>query len=330
VTIHPADADAASTAGHDSTGAQAMASHTSTAEGAGTCRPARILVPQTAGTTNDLLARAIAPGLAALAGRPFLVENREGASGMLGMDAAAKSAPDGLTLLNNVSNTLALPYFYKNLPFDVLADLEPVGVEGYGNHALVVHRSVPVENVRDFLAYAAEHPSMEYAAPGLATHHHLCMAMIQAMAGIRLNPVLYKGSAGAMADLLRGEIRTMIVPIQIAAEHARNGDLRILGATSRTPFPLYPDIPSLHDQGLAGFDVEPWFALWAPRGTPPDALARYNGLLNEAIGQAEVVGDLARHGVVPTPGTVDDLRRKAAVEHRMWGEVLRKMQIRPE
>lgn len=307
-----------------------MASHASTADSAGTCRPARIVVPQTAGTTNDVLARAIASGLAPLAGRPFLVENREGASGMLGMDAAAKSAPDGLTLLNNVSNTLTLPYFYKNLPFDVLADFEPVGIEGYGNHALVVHRDVPVENLRDFLAYAAEHPGMEYAAPGLATHHHLCMAMIQAMTEIRLNPVLYKGSAGAIADLLRGQVHTMILPIQIAAGHARNGDLRILGATRKAPFPLYPDIPSLHRQGLAGFDVEPWFALWAPRGTPPAALARYNGLLNEAIGQAEISGTLAGHGVVPTPGTVDDLRRKAAAEYRMWGEVLGKMKIRPE
>ncbi|WP_124078002.1 Bug family tripartite tricarboxylate transporter substrate binding protein [Pigmentiphaga humi] len=300
----------------------------STAPRPGMGHPVRILVPQTAGTTNDLLARAIAPGLAALANRPCLVENREGASGMLGMDAVAKSTPDGLTLLNNVSNTLSLPYFYKHLPFDVLADFEPIGIEGYGNHALVVHHSLPVENLRDFIAYANAHPGMEYAAPGLATHHHLCMAMIQAMTGIRLERVLYKGSAGAVADLLSGQIKTMILPMQIAAAHTET--LRILGGTRMAPFPLYPDVPSLHQQGLAGFDVEPWFALWAPRGTARQAIDACNALLNEAIGLADASGRLARHGVVPTPGSPDDLKRKAHAEHRLWGEVLGKLRISPE
>lgn len=293
--------------------------------------PVRLLVPQTAGTTNDLVARVLAPHLAADSGRPSTVQNIVGASGMLGMDAAAKAAPDGLTLLNNVSNTLTLPYFYKNLPFDVLADFEPVGIEGYGNHALVVHPSVPVSGLAQFLEYARANPEeVSYASPGRGTHHHLCMELIQAIAGVRFTHVSYKGSAGAIADMLAGQVQAVVLPMQIAVANGQAGRLKILGGTRKSRFPLYPDIPSLHEQGLDDFDVEPWFALWAPLGTPPELLERYGQLLHRAYDRTDVRERLARHGLVATPGSADALRRKAQTEHRMWGQVLASMNIHPE
>ncbi len=294
-------------------------------------RPIRIVVPQTAGTTNDLIARVLAPHFAADMACPFIVENRVGASGMLGMDAVAKSAPDSPALLNNVSNTLTLPYFYKNLPFDVLEDFEPVGIEGYGNHALVVHQSVPVDNVNEFIAYARANPGkLDYAAPGLGTHHHLCMEMIQAMTGIQLAKVFYKGSAGAIADVLSGQVQTMILPIQIAVANARTDKVKVLGGTRKERFALFPDVPSLHEQGLADFDVEPWFALWAPKGIPATSISRYNRMLNDTFHQPGVRDALSEQGLVATPGTVDDLKRKARAEHALWGQVLAKMNIKPE
>ena len=293
-------------------------------------KPVRILIPQTAGTTNDLVARVLAPHFAQNMGSPFIVENRVGASGLIGMDGAAKAAPDGHTLLNNVSNTLTIPYFYKNVPFDVLEDFEPIGVEGYGNHALVVHQSIPVNNVKEFIAYARERPGqLNYASPGLGTHHHLCMELMQAMTGIELVHVPYKGSAGATTDVLAGQVQTMILPIQIAVANATTGKIKVLGGTRKERFSLFPDIPSLHEQGLTGFDVEPWFALWGPKGMSGDAVTRYNSELNSILQGSDVQESLAKQGLLPTPGKPADLARKARAEYAMWGKVLKQMKIQP-
>ncbi|WP_345247124.1 tripartite tricarboxylate transporter substrate binding protein [Pigmentiphaga soli] len=294
-------------------------------------RLVKITVPQTAGTTNDLVARVLAPHFAEQTGRPCMVENRVGASGLIGMDSVAKAAPDGDTLLNNVSNTLTIPYFYKSVPFDVLADFEPIGVEGYGNHALVVHQSLPVANVQEFIAYAKARPGqLNYASPGLGTHHHLCMELMQSMTGIKLTHIPYKGSAGATTDVLAGQVQTMILPIQIAVANARTGKIRVLGGTRKERFALFPDVPAIAEQGLADFDVEPWFALWAPRGTPRDVVLRYNRLLNETLARDDVRQALAKQGLIPTPDTPEALARKARAEYEMWGKVVAAMNIRPE
>ncbi len=286
-------------------------------------RAVRILVPQTPGTTPDSLARTLAPHFYKALDVNFIVENRTGASGMIGMDAVAKASADGHTLLSNVSTTLTLPYFYKNLPFDVLADFEPLGLIGSGNFALVVNQALPVKNIDELVAYVKARPQkLNYASPGLGTHHHLCMLLLMSMTGMELTHVPYKGSAGATTDVLSGQVQVMFLPAQVAMAHVKSGRIRILGGTRIERHPSYPDIPTLDEEGVKGYDVDPWYALWGPKGMAPDMISLYNELLQKTLSLDAVKKELASQGVFARPGTPAELLALANKEHAMWARLL--------
>lgn len=291
-------------------------------------RAIKITVPQTPGTTPDMLARLLAPKLQEVLDTSFIVENKTGASGLIGMDAVAKANPDGYTLLSNVSTTLTLPFFYKNMPFKVLDDFTPIGLIGSGNFVLTVHQDLPVKNVPELVALIKQSPGKyNYASPGLGTHHHLCMELFQNHTGTQLVHIPYKGSAGATTDHVGGQIPVMFLPAQVAINQAKSGRIRILGGTLKNRHPSYPDIPSLHEQGLEGYDVDPWYALWAPAGLPASIQGSLNQALNTPLQDPGIQQELLKQGVIARPGTPDALLQVAKNEYQLWSRLFSQLNI---
>jgi tripartite-type tricarboxylate transporter receptor subunit TctC len=292
--------------------------------------PVRFILAQTPGTTPDVIARLLAPKFSESWSQPFVVENRPGASGAIGMEAVAKAPPDGHTMIVNVSTTVTLPYFYRALPFDVLKSFEPVGLIGSGNFALTVHSSVPVNDVKEFVAYVKARPGqLNYGTPGYGTHHHLCMELLKVSAGLDIVHVPYKGAAGATTDLLAGHIPTMFLPIHTALALSKDGRIKVLGGSKRERHPLFPAIPSLHEQGITGFDVDPWYALWGPAGLLAELVAKYNAELRRILAQPDMNSALAGQGLLVKPSSPEELAQIAKAEYEMWGRVVREAKIQP-
>jgi tripartite-type tricarboxylate transporter receptor subunit TctC len=272
-------------------------------------RPVRMILGQTAATTPDFLARTVAPRLQAKWNQPFLVENRGGAGGAIGLDAVAKAPPDGHTITITVNSTLTLPLFFK-IDFDVLTSFTPLSVVAQNIFALAVHPSVPVKNFAEFVEWARrEGPKANYGSPGNGTHHHLMMESLKLRTGLELTHIPYKGSAPAFTDLMGGQIATMFVPLGTAITLGGSGKIRPIAGSARERSPLAPDLRSLHEQGVKDFDYYSWFSAWGPAGIAPDIVARYNAAFREILGNAEVRDLLAKHGVTPRVSTPQELDR---------------------
>lgn len=294
-------------------------------------RPVRLLIAQAPGTTPDSLARLLAPRLQARWNQPFVVENRPGASGALGMDAVAKAPPDGHTMQVNVSTTVTLPLFYAKLGFDPLTSFQPVGLIGATNFVLVVHQSVPVTTVREWITWAKSQPGkLNYASAGLGTHHHLCMELLKQTVGVDMVHVPYKAASQAYTDFIGGQIPTMFMPLPNALGFAREGRIRLLAGTMRERFGLGPELPSLSEAGVRDFNVEPWYGLWAPAGMGADLLAKYDTLLREVLAEPETREALAKIGVVGKSSSPTDLGKIARAEFELWTRVLQQAGIKPE
>ena len=301
------------------------------AQGAGGSQPVKMVVPFTPGTTPDLCARLLGPRLQASLGRPFIVDNRAGASGLIGMDAVAKSAPDGATLLFGTSTALTLPFVYAKVPFDVLAGFTPITMIGYTNFALTVHPSVPARNARELAAWVRAQPApVDYASPGKGTFQHLCMEWIAHLTGMKLNHVPYRGSGPALADVLGGHVRLMVMPLHVAVPLAADGKLVVLGSTRRERDPAYPQVTPLADSGVRDFDVDAWYAVWGPPGMARDLVGRYAAAVQRALGEPEVKTALAKQGVTPRPGTPEELQKVSQAEHAKWGRLVKDIRLQPE
>jgi tripartite-type tricarboxylate transporter receptor subunit TctC len=291
-------------------------------------RTVRFLLAQTAATTPDVLARLLAPRFQQRWNQAFIVENRPGAAGAIGMEALAKSAPDGHTIQIMPTSVLTLPLFFPNLPFDVLQSFQPISMIGTSNFALVVHGSVPATNVREFIAHAKANPGMNYASPGNGTYHHLFMEQLKLAAGIQLTHIPYKGSAPAFNDLLGGQVSTMFMPIHVAVAMSKDGRIRVLGGSMRERAPLFPDLPSVAEQGVADFNGDSWFALWGPAGMPADIVARYNAELRSLLAEPDMRDIFAKQGVVVKTSTPEELGRALRAEYDALARVVRAANIK--
>lgn len=271
-------------------------------------RPVHIILAQTAGTTPDVIARVLAPRFQQRWNQPFIVENRAGAAGAIGMEALARAAPDGHTVQVMVASILTLPLFFQNLPFDIIKSFQPIGMIGSNNFALVVHRSVPVSNVKEFIAHAKAYPGeLNYGSPGNGTIHHLLMEQVNLMTGISTRHIPYKGAAPAFNDLLGGRILVMFLPIHVATAMSKDGKIKLLGGSMRERSPLFPDLPSIHEQGVTGFNTSPWFALLGPAGMPANVVAKYNAELRVILAEPEIREILGKQGVSIEPGSPEEL-----------------------
>ncbi len=291
-------------------------------------RPVHVIVAQTPGTTPDLLARTIAARIQARWNQPFIVENRAGAAGAIGMEALAKALPDGHTINVNVSSTLTLPLFFK-VPFDVLTSFAPITMLGGNFFALSVHSSVPVKDAREFIAYIRARPGqINYGSPGNGTYHHLFMEQFKLQTGIDLNHIPYKGSAQAFNDLLGGQIVAMFLPIGVAINMSKDGKVRVLGGSGRERSPLFPNLPSLHEQGVTDFHAEAWFAAWGPAGLPTDIVAKYNSELRSIMSEPDTRNLLAKQGVSVKLSTPEELGRINRAEYESLAKLIRAAKIK--
>ena len=262
-----------------------------------TTQTIKIVVPYTAGTGPDILARMIAQKLQERWKNPVIVENRPGASANIGTAYVGRSAPDGLTLLLPTNGLVINPYVVKNSP-DPFKSLTPIALLAWGRMLLVAHPSKGFKNVGALIEAAKASPGkLTYASPGVGTTHHVAMELLKGIAGIDMLHVPYKGTAGAVTDIVAGFVDTMFLPIHVAMPHVREGKLSVLGLGSLRRLPSAPDIATLSEQGLEGAEVDIWYALFAPAETPVDIVSRLHRAVSEIIEVPETKAQLARQGL---------------------------------
>lgn len=287
-------------------------------------RPIRMIVPFTAGTGIDILARIIGQKLSERLKVPVVVENRAGASGNIGTEAVAKSAPDGYTLMMTASTIVQNAALSRSVPYDPVRGFTPIGLAAIGNMALVVHPSVPAKSVAEFVALAKAQPGrLNYASPGNGTPHHLAMELFKLNFGIDITHVPYKGTAGAVTDLLGGQVQAMFLPVHVALPQARSGKLRILAAGGSRRSPVTPDLPSLAEEGVRDIDVDIWYALFGPAGLPREIVSLLNVEMAAILAQSEVRDNLQKQGLNPVTGTPEELARLVETDLERWARVVR-------
>jgi len=291
-------------------------------------RPIRMIVPFTAGTGMDLLARAIGQKLSQRLKVPVVVDNRAGASGNIGTEAVSKSPADGYTLLMTASTIVQNAALSRSVPYDPVRGFTPIGLAAIGNMALVVHPSVPAKSVAEFVALAKAQPGqLNYASPGNGTPHHLAMELFKLNFGIDITHVPYKGTAGAVTDLLGGQVQAMFLPVHVALPQARAGKLRILAPGGSRRSPVTPDLPSLAEEGVRDIDVDIWYALFAPAGLPREIVSLLNVEMAAILAQSEVRDNLQKQGLNPVTGTPEELARLVETDLERWTRVVRAARI---
>ena len=294
-------------------------------------RPVRLISPFPPGAVVDTLSRAVAAPLGELLGQPVVVENRAGAGGNIGMAAVAKSPADGYTLgMGGIGPNAINPAVFANTPYDTLRDFAPITFVASNVNVLVVHPSVPAHDVRELIAYAKANPGkLSFGSAGAGTSQHMAGELFKLSAGVEMTHVPYKGGGPATADLIAGQIPLMFADISAALPFIRAGKLRALGVTTRERTPLL-DVPTLIEQGVPGFDVNAWFGLMAPAGTPPEIVARLNADSNKALKQKAIVERLEAVGLTPAPGTPEEFGRYIAGELERWAKVAKAANIRAD
>jgi tripartite-type tricarboxylate transporter receptor subunit TctC len=294
-------------------------------------RPITIIVPYSPGTGIDILARALGAELSAKWGQPVVVENKAGASGNIGTGVAARAAPDGNTLLMMAKVFVVNPSLFKSIPYDPVKSFTPIIKLATGSIVLAVHPSVPANNVQEFIKYVKERPGqINYGSPGFATPHHLSMELFKHATHTNLVHVPYRGTRGVMSDLIGNHVSAMFVPTHVALPIAKGGKIRILGVASEQRVPAAPDVPTLAEQGVPDLEVDLWFGLLAPAGTPAEVVARYNGVLNEFLHAPKMVAELAKQGLVASGGKPEVLRDLIAHDLAKWHKIIQDAGITAE
>src|SRR3954469_349857 len=291
----------------------------------------RLDVPFTAGTGPDLLARILGEELRQRWNQPVIVENKPGASGNIGTLAAARAEPDGHTLLVTVNTFVMNASLYKSIPYDPQTSFVPIAEIATGVLALVVHPSLNVASFQEFVAAARAKPgAINYASPGRGTPQHLAMELLKLTARIDLTHIPYAGSAGAVKDLAGGHVSAMFLPVHTALPLAASGDIRILAVGSEKRAHQAPEVRTLAELGVAGFEVDLWYAVLAPAGTPQDVVGRYNAAFNEILAEPNVRTLLDRQGLVAQGGPPERLAGLIAKDRARWARVVKEAGISAE
>ena len=292
----------------------------------------KIIVPFTPGTGIDILARTLGQKMGEDLKAAVVVENRPGASGNIGTEAVAKSQPDGYTLLMTANTLVLNRSLFRSIPYDPVKDFVPVAPLAIGRLALVTHPSVAAKTVNDFIALAKKEPGkLNYGSPGNGTPHHLAMELFKSKTGIDIVHVPYKGSAGAVSDLVGGQIDVMFLPVHVALPFVESGKLNMLAAGGSQRASATPNVPSLAEAaGVRDVDTDIWYALYAPTGTPRDIVARLNSEMNALLKAPDVAATLAKQGLQPTGGTADELARLTRSDLERWSVVVREAKIQPD
>jgi tripartite-type tricarboxylate transporter receptor subunit TctC len=294
-------------------------------------RPITIIVPYSPGTGIDILARALGSELSQKWGQPVVVDNKTGASGNIGTGIAARADPDGNTLLMMAKVFVVNPSLFKSVPYDPIASFTPIIKLATGSIVLAVHPSVPANSVQEFIQYAKSKPGqINYGSPGFGTPHHLAMELFKQATHTNLTHVPYRGTAGVMNDIIGNHVSAMFVPTHVALPLADAKEIRILGVASDKRVAAAPDVPTLIEQGLPGFEVDLWFGLLAPAGTLPEVVTRYNIVLNEFLRAPKMIDELGKQGLVSAGGPPQVLRELIAHDLAKWQKIIRDAAITAE
>ena len=295
-------------------------------------KPVRIVAPFGAGSTIDIIGRLIAPKLTDALGQPVIVENRPGAGGMIGMDAVAKSAPDGHTLIIGALGPLAMnPALYPKTPFDPVKDFAAVCLLATGPVVIAVHPSIPAQPVTDLIDLAKKRPGqLNFGSPGVGSSPHLTGELFKLITKTDIVHVPYKGNAEAITDLIGGQLSIVFTGVPPVVPLAKAGKVRLLATTGKQRMPNLPEVPTIREAGIEGADVLIWYGIVAPAATPKDVVARLNREIVKIMNTPDVREKFSQQGVDPASSTPDEFAQMIRDEVTRWGKVIRSAGIKLE
>ena len=288
-------------------------------------KPIRLVVPFPAGGTTDSLARAVAQKLSEAWGQQVIVDNRPGAGGNIGSDIVAKAAPDGYTLVMGTVGTHAInPSLYRKMPYDHVKDFAPVILVAGVPNVLVVNPSLPVHTVRELIDYAKANPGkLNFASSGNGTSIHLSGELFKTMAGVQMTHVPYKGSAPALTDLMGGQVQLMFDNLPSSLQLIQAGKLRAIAVTSTARAAALPDVPTIAESGLPGFEASSWFGVLAPAGTPREIVTKLNATIAAWLATPDAKDKLLSQGAIAAGGTPEAFARHIDAETAKWAKVVK-------
>jgi tripartite-type tricarboxylate transporter receptor subunit TctC len=285
--------------------------------------PVHVILPFPAGGGVDAAGRILAQKLSESFGNAFVIENRGGANGNIGTEAAARSASDGSTLLFTGAGFVTNPSLYKSVPYDPVKDFDPISLMALGPNVLVVHPSLPVKSVEELIALARAQPGkIGFAGSGSGSTPHLAGELFNVMAGVQMVHIPYRGSGPAMIGLLAGEAPVMFLPAINAGPHVSGGRLRALAVTSRERLVAMPDLPTVSESGLPGYESSQWYGLLAPAGTPPQVLDLLNDRVANIMHSSDMKARMTNDGLVPIGGSREQFAAHIRSEIAKWAKVI--------
>jgi tripartite-type tricarboxylate transporter receptor subunit TctC len=288
-------------------------------------KPVRVISPAPAGGNADAVARTIADRLSTTMGQPFVVDNKPGAAGNIGTEIAASAPPDGYTLVEIITANTINATLYRGLTFDLSRDFTPVGLAATLPLILVVHPSVPATTVAELVDYAKKNPGkLNYASAGSGTGGHVAGELFKSLAGLDVQHVPYKGATPAVTDLIGGRVDFFFDGMPSALPHVQAGRLRVLAITTKTRSATIPNVPTVAEAGIPGFEVSLWLGFMAPVGTPPDIVAKLNKEINDAVASAPVRERFAKLGLEPLTSTPQEFGALIRSETAKWAEMIKK------
>jgi len=294
-------------------------------------RPIRVVVPFTPGTGMDIIARSVGPRLSERLGQPVVIDNRPGASGNLGAELVAKSTADGHTVMVSGNPLIVSAHLYRNVPFKPLADFAPVSLAAWGTLMLVANPGTKINSVADLVAQAKANPGkITYGSPGVGTPHHMAMELFRDRTGTNLLHVPYKGTAGAVTDVLGGQINIMFIPIHVGTQFVKAGRLKALAIGSAKRHSTAPDLPTLQELGVKGVEADMWYGFLAPKGTPAAVIGKLDGELRAILALPEVQASFSAQGMDATASSPAEFGALMRREDALWAGIIKKNNITAE
>jgi len=295
-------------------------------------KPIRLIVPFPAGGGVDYIGRIVGKGLADRLGQQVVIDNRPGASAIIGVEAVKASAPDGYTIAAASAGPLAInPHIFAKLPYDSLRDLTHIANMSTFPYLLVTHPSLPVKNVKELIALARARPGeITYSSPGTGNGQHLATALFASMAKVKILHIPYKGTAPSVVAVVSGEAQLTHSSIPTILPHVRSGRVRALGVATAQRIPSLPEFPTLAEAGLPGFEASGWAGMIGPANMPKDIVQRLNAAIIDTLKQKDVIDRMLKDGAVPTPSSPEEFTAYMKAELKKWGEVVKMANVKAE